>query len=173
MPTDSDDWPDEYYLEGPVTGGDELLRRTLANVRRQSTRSARWRVVLVAAGVLLAGAMLTGAGMAIGRLTQQSPAPTGQIVATDAHAGAAMRITTRTTEGGTYLVVTTTGLPVGTACRLTVTSRTGAHMDGGGWKVAPDAAQDPVDMMVWLPRSQVAQLTVTTSVGAILVGNAR
>lgn len=171
MPTDADDWPDEYYLEGPVNGGDDLLRRTLATVRRQSMRSARWRVVLVAVGVLLACAMLTGAGMAIGRLTDRAPATERPIVATDARTGATMRVTTRTTEGGTYLDVTTTGLPVGTTCRLTVIGTDGTHADGGGWKVAEDATEIPVDMMVWLPRSQVAQLDVTTSVGAVLVGD--
>jgi hypothetical protein len=170
MPTDSDDWPDEFYLEGPVTGGDELLRRTLAHVRRQSTRSNRWRVVLLAAGVLLAGAMLTGAGMAIGRFTDRPPTPERPIVATDVRTGAGMRVTTRSTEGGTYLDVTTTGLPVGTTCRLTVVGTDGSRFDGGGWRVPPDAAEIPVDMMVWLPRSQVAELDVTTSVGSVLIG---
>jgi hypothetical protein len=173
MPTDADDWPHEFYLEGPVNGGDELLRRTLANVRRQSTRSARWRVVLVAAGVVLAGLMLTGAGMAIGHLTDRVPPPERPITATDARTGARMRVMTRSTEGGTYLDVTTTGLPVGTTCRLTVIGTDGSRSDGGGWKVGSDAAENPVDMMVWLPLSQVAQLDVTTSAGAVLVGDAR
>lgn len=172
MPTDADDWPHEFYLEGPVTGGDELLRRTLANVRRQSTRSARWRIVLVAAGVVLAGLMLTGTGMAIGRLTDHVPPPERPITATDPRTGARMWVLTRTTEGGTYLNVTTKGLPVGTTCRLTVVGKDGSRQDGGGWKVGPDAIEDPVDMMVWLPRSRVAQLDVTTSVGATLIGNA-
>lgn len=171
MPTDSDDLPHEFYLEGPVTGDDELLRRTLATVRRQSARSARWRVALVAAGVLLAGMMLTGTGMAIGRLTDRAvPPPERPITAVDQRTGARMRITTRSTEGGTYLDITTAGLPVGTTCRLTVVGRDGSRQTGGSWRVAPDAADDPVDVMVWLPRSQVARLEVTTSVGAVLIG---
>jgi hypothetical protein len=174
MPTDArsrpgpGDLPEEFFLDGPVPGGNELLLRTVANVHRQATRSARLRMVLLVAVIVLSGAVLTSAGMVLGRWTDDDAVPLGDspIVATDA--GARMLAAMAPGDGGSYLTVVVTGVPVGTTCRLTVIGKDGTKMDGGSWAIGP--AHRPIQTTTWIPPDQVAQLDVVTSTGLDLVG---
>jgi hypothetical protein len=166
MPTDAEggNWPDEYFLDGPVPGGDDLLDRALSRVRRKSTRSARLRGVLMLAALLLATGMLTSAGMAIGRWSAQ-PLPR---VATDVSAGATLRVTMIPADGGSYLNVRVDGLPAGTYCWLAVTATDGSRLADGSWQVGPQSTQPPVDISIWLPPADVSAVDVTASTGAEL-----
>ncbi|HEX3589416.1 MAG TPA: hypothetical protein VHV74_07275 [Pseudonocardiaceae bacterium] len=176
MPTDAHgrdgagDWPEEFFLEGPVPGGDDLLRRTVETVHRRSARSARLRAAMVVIGVVLVGLLLTSIGMAIGRASHAATAPRTEVVATDPATGARMEVTLAATVGGTSVTVTMTNLPIGTACHLTLIGKRGGHLDGGSWQVGPDAAQRPVGTTTLLRPSSVAEVQVTTSTGATLVG---
>lgn len=172
MPTDAQgrggagEWPEEYYLDGPVPGGDDLLLRTVAKVRRQSTRSARLRATLVVAGLVVLGLLLTSVGMAIGRASHATTAPRTHVTATDPATGARMDVTLVGTEGGTYVSVVLSHLPVGTACHLTLIGRRGGHVDGGSWQIGVDAR--PVGTTTLLRPTSVAEVDVTTSTGAHL-----
>ncbi len=167
MPTDAEggNWPDEYFLDGPAPGGDELLKRALTRVRRTSTRSARLRGVLMLAALLLATGMLTSAGMAIGRWSSEAAPPR---VAVDVSAGATLRVTMVAAEGGAYLNVRVNGLPPGTDCRLAVIGKDGSRLADGSWQVGPQSRQPPVDISIWLPPADVSAVDVTASTGAEL-----
>ena len=176
MPTDArgrdsaDDWPEEFSLDGPAPDCAELLRRTVDSVHRQSARSARLRAALVVIGVVLAGLLVTSVGMAIGRASHAATARQTDVVATDPTTGARMAVTLVATQGGTYVTVTMTNLPVGTACHLTLIGRRGGHLDGGSWQIGPDTAHLPVGTTTLLRPTSVAEVQVTTSTGADLVG---
>ena len=167
MPTDAEggNWPDEYFLDGPAPGGDELLNRALTRVRRTSTRSARLRGVLMLAALLLATGMLTSAGMAIGRWSSESRLPQ---VATDVSAGATLRVTMVPADGGSYLNVRVDGLPPGTDCRLTVTGKDGSRLADGSWQVGRQNRQPPIDISIWLPPADVSSVDVIAGTGAEL-----
>jgi hypothetical protein len=171
MPTDPEHggWPDEYFLDGPAPGGEELLRRTVATVHRKSARAARARRHMLIGVLVVVAGLLTGLGMAIGRWTLgESLRPI--VVASDVSTGASLAVTMGGTEGGSYLDVTVTGLPVGTNCWLTVTSRDGHTLAGGSFQIEPDAQRAPVDFTIWLPPAEVAEIAVTASTGAQLIG---
>jgi hypothetical protein len=170
MPTDTsqqpdiDDWPEEFYLEGPVPDGEELLRRTMADVHRYSARSARLRAALLVLVVVVAGAMLAGAGMAIGRATHRPPVLESRIEAVDTRTGARLSGTIGADDGGSRIALLVSGLPPGTNCRLTVLGRGGVRVDDGSWRTGPD----PVRLSVWLPPDQVLGVDVTTDTGTEL-----
>lgn len=174
MPTDArnrpspGDLPDEFFLEGPVPDGEELLRRTVAKVRRQATRSARLRGVLLVAIIVLSGAVLTSAGMALGRWSDDDdgvPVVGAPIVASVD--GAKLTATMALGDGGSYLTVVVTGVPIGTTCRLTIIGDDGTRTDGGSWGIGP--AHRPVETTAWMPPSGVAELDVVTSNGLELI----
>lgn len=165
------DTPEELFLEGPVPDGEELLLRTVAEVRRRSARSARTRVALLTTAVLVACAALTGAGAILGRMLG-GPASTAEtsVTATDPRTGAHLAVALASADDGTTMDVTVTGLPVGTACQLTYVGKDGTRLtDGGGWRVPADGR--PIRTHVWIPESDLAEIDVTTSVGAELVAH--
>ncbi len=167
----SRDWPPEAFLDGPVPGGEDLLRRTVAKVHRQSARSARLRVTVFAVAVLTACVALFGAGVAMGTLSHTVPAQR-TVAATDARTGARLVVTMTVTDDGTDMEVTVTGLPVGTACHLTVIGKDGTRMsDSSGWRIPPDAADHPIRTNVWMTESNMAELEITTSTGTNLTAH--
>jgi hypothetical protein len=161
----TDDWPSEFFLEGPAPGGEELLRRTVDTVRRQSARSARTRGWVLSATVVIACALLTGAGMAAGHWMTSVPVLVAEhpVVATDTLAGARMTATVWPADGGSLLDVTVTGLPVGTPCQLTVIGRNGVRVSGGSWRIGP--THPTISSSAWFPPDQVAAIDVTTGEG--------
>jgi hypothetical protein len=170
MPTDTGlrpdtgDWPEEFFLEGPVPDGADLLRRTVADVHRHSARSARLRGALLMVALVIAGVVLTGAGMAIGRATHGLPAFRSPITAVDTRTGARLTASIGPADGGSAIALRVTGLPAGTDCRLTVVGRGGVRVDDGGWRTGPD----PMHMTVWLPPDQVTGIDVATDTGTEL-----
>ena len=172
MPTDAQlletgrEWPPEAFLDGPVPDGEELLLRTVATVRRRSARSARVRVALWSAAVVCCCLLLVGAGVMVGRMLQ-SP---GFLAVTDPRSGARLVAVLSPSDSGTGLSVTVSGLPVGTACQLTVVGVDGSRItDGSGWRVPVDAASRPVSTHVWMSSSSISTLSVTTSARVVLV----
>src|SRR5439155_18313994 len=61
--------PPEAFLDGPPEGGDLLLQRTLRQVRADGARSGRFRVALVAAGVVAFAVATMGVGVLVGQRT--------------------------------------------------------------------------------------------------------
>lgn len=171
MPTDAErgGWPDEYFLDGPAPGGEDLLRRTIATVHRKSARAARARRHMLIGALVVVAGLLCGLGMAIGRWTLGEPLRP-IVVASNVSTGARLAVTMGSAEGGSYLDVTVTGLPTGTSCWLTVTSKNGNTLAGGSFQTEPDSQRDPVDVTIWLPPAEVAEIAVTASTGARLVG---
>lgn len=171
MPTDAErgGWPDEYFLDGPAPGGEDLLRRTLAAVHRKSARAARVRRHMMIGVIVVVAGLLTGLGMAIGRWTVGEPLRP-IVVASDVSTGARLAVQLGRAAGGSYLDVTVTGLPVGTNCWLSVVSTHGTKLAGGSFQIEPDAQRDPVDFTIWLPPTEVAEIAVTASTGAELIG---
>lgn len=179
MPTDAlsppatEELPEEFFLEGPVPGGEELLRRTVARVHRQSARSARLRWAMLLVAVLLVGAMVTGGGMALGRMMFPATPPVAerQLTATDPASGAHMSATLVGVDGGTYIEVSVTGLPMGTTCRLTVFGHD-ITLHDGSWAIGPDGGRKPVPESAWMPPKDITALMVATSNGVHLYASA-
>jgi hypothetical protein len=171
MPADAgvrpgtEEWPEEFYLEGPVPGGEELLQRTVAKVHRHSQRSAHARGALLVTAAVLIGVVLTGAGMAIGHSMRPSAVPEPPIVAVDPRHGARLEAIMSAAGSSTNLRLKVSGLPVGTDCRLTVRDKDGTTFRNGGWR----AGTMPVDETVWLPPDRIAGIEVRTGTGADLV----
>jgi hypothetical protein len=166
--SDAEDLPEEYFLDGPVPDGDELLLRTVARVHRMAHRSARLRFAMFATGIVAACAGIVGVGFAVGHHMTTDVIVGGPIQATDRRTGAHMSATMTGTDW-THLTVSMSGLPPGTACRLTVVGRDGSRQDSGGWRTAEAPA--PVSLSAEMPPAQVAQIDVSTSNGADLVGD--
>ncbi|HEX5405603.1 MAG TPA: hypothetical protein VFX16_25285 [Pseudonocardiaceae bacterium] len=172
MPTDArnrpspGDLPAEFFLDGPIPGGEELLLRTVARMRRQATRSARLRGVLLVAVIVLSGAVLTSAGMALGRLSDDDRVPVGGPIIASVD-GARLTATMASGDGGSYFTVSVTGVPIGTTCRLTVIGQDGTRSDNGSWAIGP--APRPIETMTWMHPNQIAELDVVTSTGLELI----
>lgn len=165
------EWPPEAFLDGPVPDGDELLQRTVAKVHKHSARSARLRVALFAAAIVTTCAILTGAGVLMGHL-MEGPTIESYVTATDPTTGARLVATMTPTDDGTSMAVTVTGVPVGTACKLTFIGRNGTRMsDGSSWRVPQNAAQKPIETHVWMSESNLTEIEVTTSTGADLIAH--
>jgi hypothetical protein len=173
MPTDADvradtgEWPEEFYLDGPVPGGEELLRRTVAKVHRHSQRSARTRGALLVTAAVLTGVVLTGAGMAIGHSMRPVATAEPPIVAVDPLHGARLEATMSPAGGSTTLRLKLSGLPAGTECRLIVVDKDGTRFANGSWR----AGAVPVEETVWLPPDRIAGFEVATSTHADLVAS--
>lgn len=166
----SGELPEEFFLEGPVPDGDDLLARTVARVHRHSARTARVRVATAVAAVLVVGATVTGAGMALGHwMSDQTVAA---VTISDMRAGARMRAVLTPADGGTHVVMTVTGLPVGTRCRLTITDKAGDVVHNGSWQVGPDGGAKPITTTAWVPPDQIANVQVDTSDGVDMIGSA-
>lgn len=164
----AEDLPEEYFLDGPIPDGDELLLRTVARVHREARGTARLRCTLFAAGALVACAAVVGVGVTMGHHMAADVVVMGRIQATDRRTGAHMSVTVTGTTW-TRLVVSMTGLPKGTACRLSVVGRDGSRVDGGGWRVGGVAA--PVTLSAGVPPTRIAEIDVDTSSGERLVGD--
>lgn len=164
VPPALDDLPDEFFLEGPVPGGEDLLRRTVAKVHQQSARTARLRNAALAGAVVLAGGMVMGAGMAIGHW--MTPGVVAEhVVAMNSATGAELNAELVPVDGGTHLDLMVTGLPLGTACRLTVVSKQGVTQPGGSWRIGADDGRRAVTTSAWVPPDDIGTITVTTSTG--------
>jgi hypothetical protein len=161
------EWPEEFYLEGPVPGGEELLRRTVAKVHRHAKRTARTRGALLVLAAVISGVVLTGAGMAIGYSMRPGALAQPAIVAVDPRHGARLEATMSAAGGSTSLRLTVSGLPVGTACGLTVLSKDGTRFGNGSWRSGPV----PVAETVGLPPDRIAGIEVTTGNGVRLVAS--
>lgn len=172
-PPITDELPEEFFLEGPVPDGEELLRRTVARVHRHSARSARLRGAMLLVAVLLVGAMVTGGGMALGRLmfTATTPVAERQLTATDPVTGAHLSATLVPADGGTYIETSVTGLPTGTECRLTVLGH-GVTAPDGSWRIGQDGGRKPVSESFWMPPDDITALLVATSNGVHLYASA-
>jgi hypothetical protein len=157
---DTPDLPAEFYLDGPVPDGEELLRRTVAAVHKRSARSARLRVSLFVVAALVACAALAGTGLAVGRLIGGPHVSIAESYysATDPGTGAKLAATVTPGEGGSHLTVTVTGLPQGTPCQLTVIGTNGTRVPGGGWRIPQD--RKPVTANVWMAPDQMAEIEV-------------
>jgi hypothetical protein len=163
-----DDLPEEFFLEGPVPDGEELFLRTMARVHRHAARSARWRATLLVVAVLLAGTVMTGTGMALGRwMFPTTPVGERPVSATDPATGAHLAATLASVDGGTHIDISVTGLPMGTECRLSVTGD-GIVLPDGGWQIGPDGGRTPVTESAWMPPEDIRGLTVATSTGVHL-----
>jgi hypothetical protein len=169
MPTDAPNWPDEFFLDGPVAGGEELLRRTVANVHRRSARAANVRLAMLVVAMVLAGAVLAMAGMTVGTWLGRMPPPLDRLVASDPATGTRLNVTITAVDGGSALVVVLTGPPAGTACWLMVVGTDGTVMLAGGWRIGRTPARHPVDLTAWLVPDQVARVEVFTGTGTELV----
>lgn len=168
-PPISDELPDEFFLEGPVPDGEELLRRTVARVRRHSARSARLRGAMLLVAALLVGAVVTGGGMALGRaMFPATPAVAErELTATDPVSGAHLSATLVGVDGGTYIEISVTGLPMGTECRLTVLGH-GVRLPNGSWRIGQDGGRRPNPESVWMPPDDITALAIATSNGVHL-----
>lgn len=171
MSTDPPEAPEEFFLDGPMPDGEDLLRRTVAAVHRHAARSARLRVALLALGVVVAGALVMGSGMALGRWTDQPTGGGNPVVATDSARGATLSATLARTDGGSRLSVTVTGLPVGTTCRLSVVDTTGDAWPDGSWRIGP--GHRAVTTTAWPAPREIAAVRVTTSAGVTLTASVR
>jgi hypothetical protein len=129
------------------------------------------RGALLVAVIVLSGAVLTSAGMALGRWSDDDGVPVGGNPIVASVDGARLTATMATGDGGSYLTVVVTGVPIGTTCRLTVIGADGTRMDGGSWAVGP--AHRPVDTTAWMPPNKVAELDVVTSNGLELIAATR
>lgn len=166
MPDDAREQPEEYFLDGPVQGGDDLLHRTIARVHRHAARSARLRLALLAVTVVVAGALVMGSGMMLGQW-MKPPGPVGiAVVATDPSTGARLGGALTSADGGSRIDVTVTGVPVGTVCRLTLIDTAGKSMPDGSWRVAAD--RGAVSITAWWPPAAIRSVLVTTSSGSRL-----
>jgi hypothetical protein len=172
MPTDAlsppvlDELPEEFFLEGPVPDGGDLLLRTVARVHRHAARAARLRLALLVVAVVLAGAVVTGAGMVLGRSMYPSTPPVAErfVSATDPATHARLTAMLTSADGGTHIDISVTGLPAGTGCRLTVLGD-GITLPDGSWMIGPDGGRKPVAESAWMPPTDITGLMVTTSNG--------
>lgn len=165
----AEDLPEEYFLDGPVPDGDELLLRTVARVHQEANRSARLRFTMFGAGVLVACAAVVGAGVAIGHHMNTDVVVASQFQGTDRRTGAHMQATMAGTNWA-QLTVSMTGLPPGTACRLTVVGRDGSRVPGGSWLTGTGPGPSaPVSASASIPPNQVAEIEVRTGSGSDVV----
>lgn len=165
----SGELPEEFYLDGPVPGGEELFRRTVARVHRHAARSARLRTASLVATVVVAGALVMGAGMELGHWMSR-PGDERVLVATDADGGATLTADLVPVDGGSHVELKVTGLPAGTECHLTLYDKQGAAVADGSWGIGPDGGSKPVDMNAWPPPDDISSVMVTTSTGLRLSG---
>jgi len=175
--------PPEMLIDGPPEGGDLLVERAVARVRRERRRSDRlrfWtRAAAAAAVVLLA---VTG-GVLIGqKQTQttviQASAPTatgGQSQppgirvgsATDAATGAAMTVRMTPAAGWVRLNLAVTGIPAGQVCRIWVIADSGRREQAGSWVVSQTGARDgtALDAAAAVPPERVTSIEIDNLTG--------
>jgi hypothetical protein len=148
-------------------GEDLLLRRVVESVRSESARSARRRVTALAcaAGLVLLAAV--GAGVAVGqRLGDRPGSPWPETwSAADPRSGATLTARIAAGEGGAALGLSVSGLPGGTACRVTVLGWDGSRTDDGGWRLGGH----PVSMATGLDPAGIAGIEVRADDGVDLV----
>jgi anti-sigma factor RsiW len=107
--------PPEAFLDGPPPDGEQLLQRTLKQVRGEGNRRAWLRRTAWALAAALIGVVALGTGAILGRDT----APTGQSAAT----------------GWVRVHATVSGAPAGEQCRLYVVAKDGSRREAGSWLV--------------------------------------
>lgn len=158
-------------LAGTWAREDPLLRRVVESVRRESARSARRRVAALASAATLLLLAAVGAGMAVGHSLGGHPGSPGPPAssqtwsAADARSGATLTARLMADEGGTALGLSVSGLPHGTACRVTVLGRDGSRTDDGGWRVGGR----PVAMATGQNLTGIAGIEVRADDGVDLV----
>jgi anti-sigma factor RsiW len=144
--------PPEAFLDGPATGGEQLLERTLDQVRKEGSRRAWRRRSLWALAAALIGVVALGAGTILGRDTAPAAPATaagsgGQLTAagqltgtaTDASTGVTMTVALQPAAGWVRVHATVSGAPAGEECRLYVVARDGSRREAGSWLVPANA----------------------------------
>ncbi|RKT12214.1 putative zinc finger protein [Streptomyces sp. 1114.5] len=153
--------PPELMVDGPPTGGDLLLQRTLRQARAERGSALvrrRTRIGTVAAVAAAAALVL---GIAVGRGTVTAPpvavgpaptaAPTATVTpppagtrtgsVTDPATGARMTLTMTPAMGWVRVNAAVTGIPAGQRCHLVVNARGGTTADAGSWLVSAVGAK--------------------------------
>jgi len=184
--------PPEAFLDGPPEGGDLLLQRTLRQVRADGARSGRFRVALVAAGVVAFAVATTGVGVLVGQRTapkvgaEPTPPPVatsstvpvsplpGQrtLRGTDPNTGATMAVTLTPAAGWVRLHAEVAGVKAGKQCVLLVVPRGGgAPVTAGSWVVSAkgEANGTMLDGSALVAPDKVAAVQVATLQGEKLV----
>ena len=163
--------PPEAFLDGPPPDGDLLLRRTLAEVRAQSARRARFGRAAWALAAAAVVAIALAGGIVIGRSEPAASTPpiAAPLVgsATDARTGAAMIVTVGPAAGWVRVHATITGVPPGSQCRLYVVAADGSREPAGSWLAGP--GETAVDGSALMAPGEVTAVQAETYAGEILV----
>ena len=168
--------PPEAFLDGPPPDGDILLRNTLREVRRISTRQTWRNRALVAAAAVVAVVVALGAGAVLGRDTA-GPTPVAVAPAVpgsrtgngiDVETGVSMSATVRPAAGWVRVSATVTGVPAGEQCRLVVIAHDGSREPAGSWLASPSGSTT-LDGAALMAPADVAAVQAETYAGQILV----
>lgn len=165
--------PSEWFLDGPPPDGEQVLQRTLRQIReeRREPRRRRLLALVAAAVVVLAG--VGAAGVALGRGTagEAITAEPGSrsLTGFNQSTGARMSATLTPDAGWVRVKATITGLSVGERCMLVVVDRRGNPYIAGSWLVDSTAEQYSFDSGVAVASGDVAAVTVRNSAGRELV----
>jgi hypothetical protein len=162
--------PAEFFLDGPPSGADGVLPRTIGKVHREAARTARLRLAGLITAVMLVLVSAIGLGFVVGHRVDGGPGQAqhaGMFRATDAGSGAHLAAQVSAGGSGSVLQVAVTGLPAGTICRLTVHGVDGSRVDAGGWRSGP--AADPLTLSAYLGPAQVSGVEVSTATGLDLM----
>lgn len=175
--------PEEAFLEGPPTGGDLLLRRTLRRVRRERSarRRPRWltavAVAAIAVGLALGGGIVLGRGA--GGPNQPvalpppgwstTPGPSMHIIGRDGDAK--LDATILPANGWVRVQALVSGIPAGEKCELVVESKSGQAEVVGAWLVPSKADNSPTALYgsALMAQDQVARVVVRNTAGHVFV----
>jgi len=163
--------PPEAFLDGPPPDGDLLLRRTLQEVRAESTRRVRftraaWALAAAAVvAVALAGGIVAGRAGLPDPVVAAAGSRTG--AATDATTGATMSVAVRPAAGWVRVHAAIRGVPPGEQCRLYVVAADGSREPAGSW--LSGAGETAVDGSALMAPADVTGVQAETYAGEILV----
>jgi len=166
--------------ERSAPGGDDdlLLRRTLRELRDETRRSRRTRLLGVAAGIVAVAGLAGVGGLVLGQSGEANPPavaqpPAREGTATDPVTGVGM--TARITPAGdswTRLNVSVTGVEPGTLCQIVAVAADGHRDVAGSWVVGeprPGVPRRGVDGSTAIAPADLARVEIVDGTGKRLV----
>jgi hypothetical protein len=160
-------------------GDDLLLRRTLRELRDETRRSRRTRLLGAAAGILAVAGLAGVGGLVLGQSGEQANPPVvaqppGRVgTTTDPATGVGM--TARIMPAGdtwTRLNVSVTGVEPGTLCQIVAVAADGHRDVAGSWVVAeprPGVPRRGVDGSTAIAPADLARVEIIDGTGKRLV----
>lgn len=158
---------------------DLLLQRTLREMRRETGRSRRLRLVTAAAAVV-AVAGLAGVGGAVLGSDEGGGQPpvaveqgTRTLTATDAGTGVELTARIIPATAWTRLNVSVKGVEPGTLCQIVAVAADGRRDVAGSWVVAtpkPGARRAGIDGSTSIAPDELAGVEIVDGTGKLLVG---